>query len=441
MSLPSVELLKDQASRLVTYLGDKHRFRLKPASALEAVAALYGKHDWNTLHGLAQRAAGEHGRADGHTPSREQLDSFPLTWSEHGRPQLTVAHDDWYRHTIASGGTLADRQAWLQQHFGEHVSRGGAGVFLNAFGKLRIAVREALHSEQLLVDLVNEDSTFHVNLMADMDADEVAAMTTELIFARDHRLTDDYWKQSATMVLSIASRALREAGQELTLRGLAELFPSMAKPAKLLKLMLSLPAGSDTRKHLHAILEPHGAVGGTFSEKTWAAHYSALSRALEQLSSSSWTFGLFATAQGAPGLFSLLSHGKCLVIECAERSAGLPECAVLYATRSAMARRHLVSRESRESVPWVLALGEVDRYAITAVARMAEQGRSTRMAMLMTTGDAEALNAHPAGRELLANVWNTLHLRGCSAAQLAELLAKMADKPLLVQPSRVTAAI
>lgn len=440
MSLPSVEFLKDQATRLVTYLGDKHRFRLKPASALEAVAAMYGKHDWNTLHGLAQRLAGEDVRIGAPAPVSAAADSFPLTWSEQDRPQLTVTRDDWYRHTLGSGGALSDRQAWLQQHFGEHRARGGAGVFLNAFGKLPLAAREVLHSEHLLVDLVSEDSTLAINLMADMEPEDIAAMTTELIFARESGLHDDYWKQSATRVLTVVARALREKGGQDTFVSLAELFPPMSQPIKLHELMLSLAVGTNARTHLQGILGPHGDDGGAFSENTWATHYSLLSRALGQLSESSWTRGLFSTARDALGMYSLLSQRKCLVIECPERTTGLPERAVLYAMRSALALRHLVSRESRESVPWLLALGEVDGYLTPATACMAEQGRSTRMAMLMTTRELRLLESHPGGRQLLANVWNKLHLRGCSPAQLAELLAKMADRPVLVQPTRVTAA-
>jgi hypothetical protein len=437
VSLPSVKFLLDQATSLVKYMGDKHRFRLKPASALEAVAAMYGKHDWNTLHGLATRAS-EQASADAAAPMSAP-DSYPLTWSALGHRQLTVGRDDWYRHTLASGGALADRQTWLQQHFGEHMERGGAGVFLNAFGKLPVAAREALHGERILVDLVHEDCTFSVNLMADMTPDAIGAMSAALIFARDRGLTDDYWKQSVNMVVTVVARALREAGQHVTYVRLAELFPVLGEPTQLHKLMLSLPAESEARQHLAGILAPHSAAGGVFSEKTWASHYSVLSRGLGQLAESPWTRGLFSTLDGAQGLFSLLSQRKCLVIECPDRAAGLPERAVLYAMRSALVIRSDLTGENR-TTPWVFALSEVDGYLSSALAGMAARGRGAQVALLMTTRDAGVLNAHPAGRELLANVWNTLHLRGCTPAQLAELLEKMSNRPVLVQPSRVSAA-
>lgn len=435
MSLPSVKSLLDQANKLARYMGDKHRFRLKSGSALEAMAAMYDQHDWNTLHGLAQRNAG----AVPATPP-SHAEGFPLIWSAVGHPQMVVGRNDWYRHTLASGGALADRQGWLRRHFDAHVERGGAGVFINAFGELPLAAREALHAKQLLVDLERGDCTFPVNLMADMTPEDIGAMTTELIFARDRGMTDSYWKNSAARVVTIVARALREIGEQISFSRLTELFPPMAQPTKLHELMQSLAAGSDTRVHLRAILAPHGTDGGIYSENTWALNYGVLSRALGQLAASPWTYGLFSTARDAQGLFSLLYQRKCLVIECPERAAGLPERALQYAMSSALTLRRALDGDN-PMPPWVFAVSEADGYLSSILADMAARGRGAQVALLLTTRVPNALSAHPAGRELLANVWNTLHLRGCSPENLAELLAKMGDNPVLVQPGQVMATI
>lgn len=45
----STEILKAQAARLVKYLSEHHKFRLKQSSSLEAIAALHGMRNWNTL--------------------------------------------------------------------------------------------------------------------------------------------------------------------------------------------------------------------------------------------------------------------------------------------------------------------------------------------------------------------------------------------------------
>jgi hypothetical protein len=45
----STENFKAQAARLVKYLSEHHRFRLKQSSSLEAIAAVHGMRNWNTL--------------------------------------------------------------------------------------------------------------------------------------------------------------------------------------------------------------------------------------------------------------------------------------------------------------------------------------------------------------------------------------------------------
>jgi hypothetical protein len=45
----SKEHYKEQASRLASHLVNKHGVKLRPAATLEAVAAMYGARDWNTL--------------------------------------------------------------------------------------------------------------------------------------------------------------------------------------------------------------------------------------------------------------------------------------------------------------------------------------------------------------------------------------------------------
>lgn len=53
----STSIFKAQASRLAQHLADKHGIKLKHASVLEAIAALHGARDWNTLS--ASTTAGE----------------------------------------------------------------------------------------------------------------------------------------------------------------------------------------------------------------------------------------------------------------------------------------------------------------------------------------------------------------------------------------------
>jgi hypothetical protein len=45
----SNEIYRAQAARLVKFLSEQHKFRLKQASSLEAIAAIHGVRNWNTL--------------------------------------------------------------------------------------------------------------------------------------------------------------------------------------------------------------------------------------------------------------------------------------------------------------------------------------------------------------------------------------------------------
>ena len=51
----SNELYKAQAARLVKYLSEHHKFRLKQSRSLEAIAAIHGMRNWNTLIAQTER--------------------------------------------------------------------------------------------------------------------------------------------------------------------------------------------------------------------------------------------------------------------------------------------------------------------------------------------------------------------------------------------------
>lgn len=430
--LPSIDYLKQQANLLVNHLGDKHRIRLKAAKALEAVAAIYRQPDWNTLSALAGRAAPSPASGTSRNP-----DKFPLSWAANGQPRLSVSTADWYRHSLASGGERTDRQKWLQSHFVEHLARGGAGVFLNAFNNLSSLEREALRNEQMLIDLTHEAANVSVNLMLDMSAEDIGHVTSLLAFSNNRSQPNDYWQHYVAREIPAVVNALRELQQPVTYTRMAELFPASGDTAPLLEVIFELDANSPAKSRFNAILGPHNVRGGSAFATTWAAHYRAISEALEELCRARWVSGLFSTNPKAQGLTTLLNQGKTVVIECPARAAGLPELSVMYAMRSALRLRYSAPWESRVT-PWVFAMSEVDHYLCSALAGMAAQARVAKMAMLLTARGPERLKAHPVGRELLDDVWNTLHLQGLSEAQIEELLAQIADNPVLVQPSRIT---
>ena len=442
MSLPPIEFLKVQANRLIGYMGDKHRFRLKPASSLEALAALYGYSDWNTLHAMAAREAAQPVAAQG-LPHLSPHNAFPLTWTRHGTVDLSVSSDDWFRHTLAIGGSKHDRRYWLQQQLMAQLDRDSAGVFLNVFGaELPAEMRDVFLTEGMLVDMRDAGKAGNqglvVNLLADMEPDSIAGLLV-MVLRRANNPGEDYYLQQANHLLTVVVHAMQEARMSVSLNSLRALFPN-GRPDGLYELVQVLAEGSLARKNLEGVLAYCGFDGEAGHQRDWSTHYLVLMRALQLLASSAWAQTLLSDKPGAQGLFTLMSQGKCLVIEGPEESDGKAEKAVLYALRSALARRHVLPREEKEK-GWVFGLAELDGYIAPALAVMAEQSRSSRTALLMTTRDVGAFKASNTGGRLLANIWNQLYVNGCSRERLLELMELMANRPVLHQPERITASV
>jgi hypothetical protein len=448
VSLPSIDVLQEQANRLVKYMGDKHRFRLRPASALEAVAAQYGHPDWNTLRAMAARAEEPAVPASPVVsnsltlPHLAPANTFPLTWT-HGRPDFTVNANDWFRHTVTIGGSKEERRTWLQQHLVEHLDRGCAGAFINAFdGKMPEEVREELHARGLLIELAEAEGpmflTRHgelerstpfaprsgvsvglaVNLMADMDPDEVASLLLTHIFCTGENAGADFYRQAAHYMLTVVVHAMREAKLPVTLRGLLDLFPDR-RPDGLLLLARSLDPDSVASKNLEVLLTAVMDKGESIREQVWELRFGVALHGLSRLGNSAWAHTLFSDKTGAKGLFSLLQEGKCLVIEAPKSADGRPEKAVIHAMRAALSRRYMLSREEKEQ-GWLFAFGEVDRYFAHPLYRMAEMARSGRIALLMTAAGPSL------PRDFMDNVWNKLHLSGRGLDWQMELLEQRA---------------
>jgi hypothetical protein len=136
----SIDLFKKQAERLVKFMGDKHRMRLKSASALEAVAAIHDARDWNTLAAGTNAPAAE--------PMRPAADKV-LTWID-GAPDITVAANDWARHTIVTGASLAI-SAWMGAQWDYCQSRKQQGLFFFDSASLYKPLLARLQGENVVV--------------------------------------------------------------------------------------------------------------------------------------------------------------------------------------------------------------------------------------------------------------------------------------------------
>lgn len=103
----TLDALKKQAARLASYMGAKHRIKLKHSSALEAIAAAHGARNWQTLAAEARGTPALARVADKHPHP------LPLTRYSDGQPHIQVSPDEWTRHAIAVG-PADDVSAWVR---------------------------------------------------------------------------------------------------------------------------------------------------------------------------------------------------------------------------------------------------------------------------------------------------------------------------------------
>lgn len=118
----TLDALKKQASRLAAYLGAKHRLNLKHASALEALAAVHGARNWQTL-----AAGADAGLDDEDVATAPAGVPLTLCWHADGRPQVTLSRASWLRHAVAFGDTAGD---WLHANLTEAAESGMATLLL-----------------------------------------------------------------------------------------------------------------------------------------------------------------------------------------------------------------------------------------------------------------------------------------------------------------------
>lgn len=124
-----LDALKKQAGRLAAYLGAKHRVTLKHASALEALAAVHGARNWQTLAAGAEQT--EEPEFAHRVPGKRRM---ALSWSTDGTPHLELSRESWLRHAVAFGDTGKD---WLFDNVAEAAEAGCAALlfaYLEAHG-------------------------------------------------------------------------------------------------------------------------------------------------------------------------------------------------------------------------------------------------------------------------------------------------------------------
>lgn len=391
--LPSIDVLKDQAARLITYLGDKHRVKLKRTAALEAIAAINRCPDWNTAHALATRGTEPPRKGGGFAHA-----TYPLLW-QNGLPKLAIARADWSRHVLTVGGSLADRQQWLQQQLHAQRLRGGAGVWLNISSTADRAKLQAMHGDNVRILPLTPDATWpEINILHDLDPLDVAeVLFSGLLSAPAEDLGDAHWLRVARTVLEAMALCVRVEQQPMT--------------AENLRAQLDHPS------KLNELLDP-------MAEPVKAAGCAMVSSRISLL------FGpglrrLFSNDPQAPGLSSVLAEQTQLIVEfhLADQRAAVCRQGGLLVSALRAAVRH---RPRHGEHPLVLAMGEADQYVCGAMHILAEQGRGHELALLMTAPRELDMGKTWLGNAIMtANTGNKLHLGGMSEAAAFELMMKL----------------
>ncbi|MEX3983637.1 hypothetical protein AB4Y45_32165 [Paraburkholderia sp. EG287A] len=440
--LPPLEFLMEQANLLIAYMGDKHRFRLRAASSLEALAAIYRVKDWNTLKALAERAERPQRAREGAPQER-----YPLDWGPYGE-RMHVPRVDWQRHVLAEGGSVEKRRAWLQRHLAGQVERSGAGVFVNIFGgAITAAERAALSDHAQVLDLSSGHGPA-CNVFADMPVELVAEM---VMAALRPRLSGDvFWYARVMAAITTVLKVSEATGACITLSSLSFDVKQLAYDCGRALLAASPPG--DARAAAQALFD--SLRGGAAADSMRRLLVEA-AEDLDELQRTPGIEGLFAASARAPSLLSLVQAPQCLVVEMAaqdsERAVRVQGAALQYVVREAVSRSIALPRDAREPHPRVIALSEGHRYLEPAFGRVLEQGRSAGWTALVTIPDDDSLRQISSGflgitgnvwnrtaLSLVGNVWNRVYLGGLPQHVLDDVIARMqvADS-VVVSPNGV----
>lgn len=418
---PDIAVLKDQAQRLATYMGDKHRLRLKTSGALEALAAMYCQPDWNTLQALSRRA-------DAAPPPNPGPDAFPVHWMPSG--PVTVSAADWYRHTLMTSPSQDERRAWAFRHFAEHVERRDAGVFVNLWGSsIPKEVRLGLEQVSTVLDLNDpQPAARALNLLAGREPDAAAALLLTVL-PEGTSPGADYYRQLAFSALAAILEGLRAAERPQTLNELlACLRPGDLRPLE--ALCAASREGETATKRLCLFIE---MLKGRSRDVRLDDILGGLIGRLALVQSAPWGRTLFSAHPQAPNLADLLESGNRIVIELADS----PEFRECQGRMVLKALDHYVTRVRMSAVrpDCLVVLGDPLDYFDASLIAVVRRARAARMAIAMTA-PVGAMEACAEAQDVLANVWTRVQVGGDTTALLAAVGAP--SSAVVCTPGRIT---
>lgn len=237
-------LFKQQAARLADHLATKHKLSLKHASTLEAIAAVHGARDWNTL-----RAMNVPGTAETVVKPRslakasEALDYLfpPSLGMEPGLCEALLALT-----VTLNGGPAAERKALLD-HLLVHQCQRGGFAYLDldgtqsrdhvAWGLARVGRADAFR----LLAPESPGLSVEFNPLAGLSPDGAANVILQLWpTSEDYPGSAFYREQARTLCTGVVG-AMQEQGLPVDFRTLMQL---LVNPAEGLESLVR-PTGSE----------------------------------------------------------------------------------------------------------------------------------------------------------------------------------------------------
>jgi len=252
----TVTLYKQQASRLAQHFSDVHKLRLKHASSLEAVAALHGAKDWNTLLG-----------GDAALPNQVAM-PLPVALDQNNamarlfpQPQSV---DPLFCEALLSMQSLIHsdsphaRTAFTNELVKQQSSRGGF-VYLNCCNDdilpwLVTAIGQAKNCAKLRVaDFAASGGSGTLNPFEGMTARAVADTVLNLLPpAAPDNPGALFYRQRGEHLVQVVAGAMLARKQRVSVRALAQ---ALTQQSTLFELERGLPESSEARKALTLLLD------------------------------------------------------------------------------------------------------------------------------------------------------------------------------------------
>jgi hypothetical protein len=252
---------KLQAERLAEHFSDVHRFRLKPSRALEAIAAVHGARDWNTLQ-ACPRPAEAPSRGTAATTQAVSSLFAPLDLGNAQVVTQVLSH----RMTV-SGADSEARAAVLKRLVAHQASRGAAVYFdLSTQGRgekvLRLLGEHSPNGlSPISIDPISPAMP-SFDALAGSDVDHATSMLVNLLPPNDSPGAD-YYRAQAQAILKAVLSALHAANQRPTLARIRDLLLSPERAGDLIgglpeewlsSLTREMLISKDFPKHAGALL-------------------------------------------------------------------------------------------------------------------------------------------------------------------------------------------